>query len=204
MPTVPTPHDHAYSAETLAEKEARLNPLAPLRALVARTLRDTPVWLGPGGHDILINDLTIAIALYTARDVLPAGLLGEDAVMSSTWNVEVKFRDRWIVDTPPYDNRADAEQRMAEQQGHRPEERRVVRVTTIRAVEPAAPEQPADPRPCGDRLMDWTCTLRPGPHPGWKHEDQIAGAWWSQSAIPPHSNRDQFPEQPGSDDPHTP
>lgn len=30
MPTVPTPHDHAYSVETLAEKEARLTAGQPI------------------------------------------------------------------------------------------------------------------------------------------------------------------------------
>ncbi|MEU9415207.1 hypothetical protein [Streptomyces sp. NPDC048272] len=48
-------------------------------------------------------------------------------------------------------------------------------------------------QPCGDRLFDWTCTLAAGPHPNWDHWDETAGAWWDQSAIPPHSNRDQFP-----------
>lgn len=51
-------------------------------------------------------------------------------------------------------------------------------------------DQP-DPRPCGDQLAGWTCTLPPGPHPEWKHRDQVAGAWWPQSPIPPHSNRDR-------------
>jgi len=49
-----------------------------------------------------------------------------------------------------------------------------------------------DPRPCGDQLTEWTCTLPPGPHPGWRHLDQITGAWWTQSRIAPHSNRDDL------------
>ena len=54
------------------------------------------------------------------------------------------------------------------------------------------PETPpeTDPRPCGDQLTEWTCTLPPGPHPDWRHRDQIAGAWWTQSRVAPHSNRD--------------
>lgn len=142
MPTVPTPHDHALPAETLDEKAARLSPLAPLRDVIARALATTPVHLGPGGSDALIDDLTLAVAIYTAREVLPPGLLGVDATVSSTWDVEVRFRGRWVVDTPTYDSRLDAEQRMAEQQSYRPEERRVVRVTTIRTVEAAAPATP--------------------------------------------------------------
>lgn len=47
-----------------------------------------------------------------------------------------------------------------------------------------------DPAVCGDQLTEWTCTLPPGPHPRWRHVDDKAGAWWSQSAVPPHSNRD--------------
>lgn len=42
---------------------------------------------------------------------------------------------------------------------------------------------------CGDQLTDWVCVLAPGPHPDWKHRDGN-GRWWSQSAIPPHSNRE--------------
>ncbi|WP_406417982.1 hypothetical protein [Streptomyces sp. NBC_01614] len=55
----------------------------------------------------------------------------------------------------------------------------------------AQPEEP-DPRPCGDQLTEWTCTLPPGPHPDWKHRDDVNGVWWDQSAVPPHSNRDQL------------
>lgn len=47
-------------------------------------------------------------------------------------------------------------------------------------------------RACADQLADWTCTLLAGPHPEWKHWDQNAGAWWQQSAEPPHSNRDRM------------
>jgi hypothetical protein len=62
-----------------------------------------------------------------------------------------------------------------------------------------APESPShartgapetDPRPCGDQLTEWTCTLRPGPHPNWRHIDEINGMWWDQMGDPPYSNRD--------------
>lgn len=43
---------------------------------------------------------------------------------------------------------------------------------------------------CGDQLADWTCTRKPGPHIGWRHWDDNAGAWWSQSCVPPYSNRE--------------
>lgn len=66
------------------------------------------------------------------------------------------------------------------------------------APSPAAPApdgHPADAHtgaeslaPCGDQLTDWTCTLPAGPHPGWRHEDDTAGVWWTQNRIPPHTN----------------
>lgn len=46
----------------------------------------------------------------------------------------------------------------------------------------------ATPRECSDRLDEWTCGLRPGPHAGWRHYDEKAGMWWSQSRIFPFSN----------------
>lgn len=32
---------------------------------------------------------------------------------------------------------------------------------------------------CGDQLVDWTCTLPPGPHPHWRHDD--GEHWWTQT-----------------------
>lgn len=64
----------------------------------------------------------------------------------------------------------------------------------VAGEEPHTTETPRpedDARPCGDQLTEWTCTLRPGPHDGWQHHDEIQGVWWSQSRIPPYSNRDQ-------------
>lgn len=48
------------------------------------------------------------------------------------------------------------------------------------------------PQTCGDQLADWTCTRKPGPHTGWRHWDDNAGAWWSQNRIPPYSNRERI------------
>lgn len=61
---------------------------------------------------------------------------------------------------------------------------------TLANQDPHTPATP-DPRPCGDQLTEWTCTLRPGTHDGWQHHDEIEGMWWDQSRIPPYSNRDQ-------------
>lgn len=44
------------------------------------------------------------------------------------------------------------------------------------------------PEECGDRLQEWTCSLPPGPHPGWRHMDEVDGAWWSQSRVFPYSS----------------
>lgn len=62
---------------------------------------------------------------------------------------------------------------------------------------PARKAKP-DPRPCGDQLTEWTCTLKPGPHRDWKHRDEVNGAWWSQSRIAPYSNRDQIAAETGT------
>jgi hypothetical protein len=43
---------------------------------------------------------------------------------------------------------------------------------------------------CGDQLFEWTCSLPPGPHPYWKHFDEVADRVWIQSRRAPHSNRD--------------
>ncbi|MFD5508982.1 hypothetical protein ACFWIB_14565 [Streptomyces sp. NPDC127051] len=42
---------------------------------------------------------------------------------------------------------------------------------------------------CADQRSGWTCTLLDGPHPEWKHWDELAGHWWQQSSEPPYSNR---------------
>lgn len=50
---------------------------------------------------------------------------------------------------------------------------------------------------CGDRLTKWTCTQRPGPHPGWRHVDDESGTWWTQSRVFPYANTSL---SPGSED----
>jgi hypothetical protein len=52
---------------------------------------------------------------------------------------------------------------------------------------------------CGDRLTDWTCTLPPGPHPGWRHLDEESGVWWSQVRQFPFSNRIKMARGPKPD-----
>ncbi|MFD8866049.1 hypothetical protein ACFV1F_17020 [Streptomyces sp. NPDC059590] len=55
-----------------------LTALQPLAAVIERTLRTTPVQLGtPEGITDLTAALTTAVALYTARNVLPPGALDD-------------------------------------------------------------------------------------------------------------------------------
>lgn len=57
-----------------------------------------------------------------------------------------------------------------------------------RCLEQAKDTLLGGPEDCGDTLDGWTCTLRPGPHPGWRHFDEDAQIWWTQSRIFPFSN----------------
>lgn len=50
-----------------------------------------------------------------------------------------------------------------------------------------------DAMECGDELTRWTCSLRPGPHPGWRHVDDESGVWWSQSREFPYSSAAEKP-----------
>jgi hypothetical protein len=55
-------------AELLAE-------LGPLAAVIADKVRTVPVRLGPGGTDDLVSEITLAVAVYVGREVLPADAL---------------------------------------------------------------------------------------------------------------------------------
>lgn len=44
------------------------------------------------------------------------------------------------------------------------------------------------PHLCGDQVTHWTCDLKPGPHPGWRHMDSVTGVWWTQSRVFPFSS----------------
>ncbi|MFD3717237.1 hypothetical protein [Streptomyces sp. NPDC058674] len=147
MPTVPTPHDHALPAETLDEKEARLSPLAPLRGLIARTFATTPVHLGPGGTEALVDELTLAVAIYTAREVLPSGLLDADNAVNSQWEVQIRRNgvEQWERWSRAYDDLGQAREELAYQESRRTSHFRLVRVTTIRTVEAATAQGCDDP-----------------------------------------------------------
>lgn len=53
--------------------KAALAELQPLASVIAETLHTVPVRIGPGGDQDLVAELTLAIAIYCARHVLPAG-----------------------------------------------------------------------------------------------------------------------------------
>ncbi|MGW0780374.1 hypothetical protein [Streptomyces sp. NPDC002913] len=48
-----------------------LSPLNPLARVIADAVHNTPVRLGPGGADGLISTITIRVAAYMGREVLP-------------------------------------------------------------------------------------------------------------------------------------
>lgn len=48
-----------------------LAELRPLAAVIAGKVHTTPVAFGPGGTDHLVAELTVAVAVYCARHVLP-------------------------------------------------------------------------------------------------------------------------------------
>ncbi|MEU5979406.1 NUDIX hydrolase [Streptomyces sp. NPDC047315] len=59
-----------------ATPERTLDPdqtaaLAPLAALIADTVRSTPIHLGPGGTDRLTAELTVRASAWIGRNVLP-------------------------------------------------------------------------------------------------------------------------------------
>lgn len=49
-----------------------LTPLKPLAQVIAETVLTTPVRLCPGGADDLISELTIKVAAYMGREVIPS------------------------------------------------------------------------------------------------------------------------------------
>ncbi|MGY6019552.1 hypothetical protein [Streptomyces spinosirectus] len=77
-----------------------LAELAPLAGVIADKLRTVPVRLGPGGTDDLISELTLAVAVYVGRHVLPAEALElrqPPRPADHTWSVETRWNDgRWV------------------------------------------------------------------------------------------------------------
>lgn len=137
MADTPRPTD----AELLAE-------LAPLAGVIAGKLRTVPVWLGPGGHDDLISEITLAVAVYVGRHVLPAEALDlrkPPHAVGHAWQIETRWDDgEWRTYGPPWDERDRAHEDFAETVAAatsstgtyvRSREYRLIRATTTYAVE---------------------------------------------------------------------
>jgi len=117
-----------------------LAELGPLAAVIADKVHTIPVRLGPGGTDDLVSELTLAVAVYVGREVLPAGALAlatPPYEPSTTWTIQTHRRghwQRWLADR---DNLAEAREdydRVIEHSGSK-WAFRLVRNTTTFAVE---------------------------------------------------------------------
>ncbi|MFF3891355.1 hypothetical protein [Streptomyces sp. NPDC001914] len=120
---------------------AALQELQPLAAVIADTVHTTPVRIGPGGDEDLVAELTLAVALFCARHVLPAEaaeLADPPFQPTRRWVLETPSRDAWTPYGGGYDNREDAlndfKETVARYQGKR-RLFRVLRATTTYAVE---------------------------------------------------------------------
>lgn len=129
----------------------RTNPdlaeLGPLSRVIARTLRDTPIRLGdPDTTPGLVGALTVAVAAYIGREVLPSGELDQARPVEAVWVVEGRGRnDEWTPWSGPLDSRTDALQGCATAAGVvAAREFRVVRHTTITTIEPVEGSSGAD------------------------------------------------------------
>lgn len=60
----------SFTAEEVEEMKA-LMPLLPLSHLIEETLHTTPVHFGPRGHENLVAQLTVRVAVWCGRNVLP-------------------------------------------------------------------------------------------------------------------------------------
>ena len=133
MAEEPRPTD----AELLAE-------LGPLAAVIADKLRTVPVRLGPGGANDLVSELTLAVAVYVGRHVLPAdtqpllqALAKPPCPPREEWQVMTMRRGGWHTWAGPRDDRDEAREEyedMVARHGHE-WAYRLVRATTSWAVE---------------------------------------------------------------------
>ncbi|QJT04386.1 hypothetical protein G9272_32225 [Streptomyces asoensis] len=90
----------------------QLNELAPLAAVIADKVSTVPVRHCLGGTDDLVAELTLAVAVYVGRHVLPAELLQlrHPPIPTDTgWIVQAQRRSgKWEDWGPAYPNRDDA------------------------------------------------------------------------------------------------
>ena len=126
--------------------EPDLPELAPLAHVIAKTLRDTPIRLGdPDTTPDLIGALTVAVAVYVGRDVLPPGAFDDARPPHTTWDVEVeRSPGNWVTFSPGC-ARGAALEWCESAKANTGWEARVVRATTLYTIEqpPTAEEQPS-------------------------------------------------------------
>ncbi|MDJ0460627.1 hypothetical protein [Streptomyces sp. H27-C3] len=117
---------------------ADLSELAPLAQVIAKALRDTPIRLGgPDTTPELVGALTVAVAVYIGRDVLPPRALDEARPPATTWTVEsLRASGQWTRYSAPYERRSEAlEDHASCEEGPGKWAYRVVRTTTITTIE---------------------------------------------------------------------
>ncbi|MFJ4988687.1 hypothetical protein ACIP9H_33420 [Streptomyces sp. NPDC088732] len=121
--------------------EPDLSELGPLAAVIADTVHTVPVRLGvPGGEEDLVHALTLAVAVYVGRHVLPeeaAELLNPPAPAERAWRVMTQWRNgSWRTYGGPHGNREDAQEDYDGSVRQSPDRSfRLVRATTTHAVE---------------------------------------------------------------------
>jgi hypothetical protein len=129
-------------AELLAE-------LGPLAAVIADKVHTVPVRHCPGGTDDLISEITLAVAVYVGRHVLPAeaaALANPPWPTETDWVVESQWRDgKWRHYGPARPDRADAREQYddaVQRNGDRHPYRLVRSITTYAVEAEHTPEQP--------------------------------------------------------------
>lgn len=132
----------ANDTELLAE-------LAPLAAVIADKIRTVPVRIGPGGADDLISELTLAVAVYCGKHVLPAdalALANPPYPTEDGWSVETQRKSgTWVTSGPacrPRDDAIEDYRRAIEMGGHRWPLRLIRAITTYAVEAEHTPEQP--------------------------------------------------------------
>ncbi|MGY0023721.1 hypothetical protein ACVHNB_32725 [Streptomyces sp. YJ-C3] len=132
-------------ADTRTDTEL-LAELGPLAAVIADKIRTVPVRIGPGGADDLISELTIAVAVYCGKHVLPAdalALANPPLPPTTEWIVEIQWHDGgWQHFARLTDGREQVQEAFAELAARDPHAFRLIRATTTYAVEAEhTPEQ---------------------------------------------------------------
>lgn len=127
--------------------EELLAELGPLAAVIADKISTVPVRHCPGGTDDLISELTIAVALYVGRHVLPAEALElrhPPHPAAATWVIETQRRSgKWEDWGPGFGGREEAQQLYEQMVDGSPRPVRLTRRVVTFAVE--AEHQPEDP-----------------------------------------------------------